>query len=192
MMRDMKERDQQERWELAFGKPKEETPTMINKMPSIKQAIERYGAIDFAAKVWPDQQKWMVMLHVDHLLFPNWKVLGTDHLVSVIYCNGDMAQALKDALHEISARGHGAHLHTFDGCFNIRMVRGSSDRPSTHSYGLGLDINASENPLGSTAGGLYDHPEIVKCFKAQGFDWGGEFKHRKDPMHFSWGWEHTS
>lgn len=165
---------------------------MINKMPTLQQAIQRYGHIDFAARVWPDQQKWMTMLHIDPTAFPNWKVIGTDHPVHAIYCNIDMAPALREALEQVRARGHGGLLKSFDGCFNIRMVRGSSGKPSLHSYGLAIDINAHDNELGQTTGGFYDQPDFVKCFTAQEFDWGGNFKQRKDPMHFSFGWEHST
>lgn len=161
-------------------------------MPTLKQAIEKYGAIDFAAKWWPRQADFMVMLDISHMLLPNFKVTGTDHRAQHIYCNIDMAQPLRQALHEIEARGHGAKLLSYDGCLNIRMVRGSAGRPSAHAYGLAIDLNAHDNPLGSTHGGFFDEPEIVKCFKANGFDWGGDFKGRKDPMHFSYCWEHSA
>jgi hypothetical protein len=28
------------------------------------------------------------------------------------------------------------------------------------------------------------HPAVIAAFAAQGFEWGGAWKRRKDPMHF--------
>lgn len=150
------------------------------------QALKRYGAIDFASRQWPQKATWMGMVQVPKGWFPNWKVLDTKHPVQNIYCNKDIHVPLLQALKAIYDGGLGEHLKTFDGCFNIRMVRGSSASPSCHSYGLALDINAATNGLGKVP---TLHKGIVKAFKDAGFDWGGDFKKRKDGMHFSYGWE---
>ncbi len=39
-------------------------------------------------------------------------------------------------------------IKTYDGCFNIRKVRGGN-RPSLHAWGLAIDLNAGQFPLGS-------------------------------------------
>jgi hypothetical protein len=98
-----------------------------------------------------------------------------------------MIPAFTNALSALANCGMSGELETMDGCFNIRMVRGDFVM-SAHSYGLAIDINAAKNKLGQTSGGFFDLPEFVKCFKDQGFDWGGEFT-RPDPMHFSYCWE---
>lgn len=159
------------------------------KMTTRAAAIARYGRIDFASKHWEHQSLWMEMFDVDQTKFPNWHVLDTKHVVDFIFCNKDIHAPLKAALDAVAAHNLGGLLKTFDGCFNIRMVRGTNNSPSAHAYGLALDINASENGLGQTKGGFYDHPDFVKCFKDAGFDWGGDFHSRKDPMHFSYCWE---
>lgn len=70
-------------------------------------------------------------------------------------------------------------LKTFDGCFNIRKIRGGSQL-SMHSWGIAVDHNASTNRLGS----LGDiSRSVVNCFIMAGFTWGGNFN-RLDPMHF--------
>lgn len=153
------------------------------------EAVERYGEIDFASRHWPEQSEWITMLKIPQGVFPHWKVLDTDLPVRRIACNKDMAQKLEYALENVVYIGLADLLLTFDGCFNIRMVRGSTKHFSAHSYGLAIDLNARQNPLGARSGGFYRYPDFVNCFKAQGFTWGGDFHNRKDPMHFSYSWE---
>lgn len=159
------------------------------KVKTRSEAIERYGWIDFSSRYWPAKGKWLVPLAIPKGWFPNWKVLDTDHPVEVIYCNSDMKEPLENALKSVHSKGLGHILKTYDGCLAIRMVRGSNTHFSAHSYGLAIDLNARWNGLGSTQGGFFDHPEFVKCFKDEGLTWGGDFRSRKDAMHFSYCWE---
>lgn len=84
---------------------------------------------------------------------------------------------------EIAARGLSQEIYSYDGCFNWRKVTGGTLR-SLHSYAIAIDIDYNGNELGNT------HPTIdlgvVKIFKQYGFFWGGDFKSRKDPMHFEY------
>ncbi len=153
---------------------------------SFEDAEKRYGKIDIAKKLWPDESKFMkVLVLPDDLQFPNWINSLTGKPVTKLYCNADMGPALCAALYHIKERNFEAELKTFDGLFNMRMVRGTIDRPSTHAYGLAIDLNAKENPLG---GPIALTPGFVECFLDAGFTWGGNFK-RIDGQHFSWGWE---
>lgn len=96
-----------------------------------------------------------------------------------IYCNKDLVKPLEQAFKNLIERGFVNELKTWDGCFNIRPMRGSTI-PSLHSWGIAVDVNAFENGLGKT-------PKLssrfVKCFADAGFDWGGDWA-RKDGMHF--------
>lgn len=160
-----------------------------NKQTSRDAVVAHYGHIDFHSQQWPEKNKWMGMLQIPPSWFPKWIVGETTHPVNAIYANKDIHGPLLAALQHVHDQGLGDLLHTYDGCFNIRMVRGSNSSFSAHSYGLALDLNCNENPLGATHGGFYKHPEFVKCFTDQGFAWGGNFHSRKDPMHFSYCWE---
>jgi hypothetical protein len=155
-----------------------------------EQAVERYGHIDFASKHWPKESEWIKLAVIPTDWFKHWTVLDTDLPVRVIACNADIKVPLMTALFNVKEQGLGDLLQTFDGCYNVRMVRGSNTLFSAHSYGLAFDLNASANPLGMTQHGFYDHLDLVKCFTDQGFHWGGNWSGRKDPMHFSFaGWE---
>lgn len=113
-----------------------------------------------------------------------------------IYCNKDLIDPLCAAFCELVKTGLVSELKTWDGCFNIRVIRGYEKKyvqllkagkkeeamrlMSIHSWALAVDMNAFENQL-NTPGKL--SKEFTKCFTDNGFDWGGKFK-RPDPMHF--------
>ncbi len=160
---------------------------MSLKCNSRDAVIKRFGPIDFSSAVWPMKDVWMKMYEVPVGRFPNWKVGGTEMLVRHIYLNRDILEPLDAALKNIINQGLAGELKTFDGCFNIRMVRGRNDLFSAHSYGLAMDFNAALNPLGGESTWT---PAFVKCFTDSGFDWGGNFSGRKDPMHVSFCFEH--
>ena len=69
--------------------------------------------------------------------------------------------------------------------FNFRMVRGTTDKLSNHASGTAIDLNASRHPLGQV--GTFE-PGKVPMLRALahkwGLIWGGDFKSRKDEMHF--------
>lgn len=66
------------------------------------------------------------------------------------------------------------------GCFNIRRIAGSNSW-SNHSWACAVDLSPTTNGFNakSTLATL-----VVTAFKNQGFFWGGDYKGRKDPMHF--------
>lgn len=145
----------------------------------------RYGKIDFQKRIWPDEAAWMETMHIDPTVFPNWFVGNTKSPVRRIYCNRDMLKPLSRALKTIENQGLAPLLLSYEGCFNIRMTRGSITHFSAHSYGMAIDLNALDNKLGSTSGGFFKQSALVKCFTDEGFRWGGTYNVRKDPMHFS-------
>lgn len=72
-------------------------------------------------------------------------------------------------------------LSEFGGSYNYRLIRGSSAL-SNHSFGIAIDIAPSGNALGVRKGTMPDF--AVKAFKDQGARWGGDYRGRKDWMHF--------
>lgn len=72
-------------------------------------------------------------------------------------------------------------LDQFGGSFNYRPIRGRSQL-SCHAFGCALDLAPDGNQLGATHGTM---PQwVVDLFKAEGWTWGGDFKNRRDFMHF--------
>jgi len=126
--------------------------------------FKKYGA--------PELQKNMVMWDV-----PTELEIGV--IPKRLYCNKDLVAPLALAFKNLIERGFVTELKTWDGCFNIRKMRGLQSM-SLHSWGIAIDVNAFENGLGQkpklSAG-------FVQCFTDAGFDWGGTWK-RSDGMHF--------
>lgn len=96
-----------------------------------------------------------------------------------IYCNKDMVLPLGLAFKNLIDRKCVGELVTWDGCFNIRKMRGLESM-SLHSWGVAIDVNAATNGLGKKPN---LSPEFVKCFTDAGFEWGGNWR-RMDGMHF--------
>lgn len=157
----------------------------MNKRPvkTVDEAVQKYGPI--VSGKWPNEFKFM-----DVLPMPDWfqaQVLGLDGKpCKRVYMNKDMHGAFLEALNNIKTRGLEHELKTFDGCFNIRFVRGTTDKPSAHTYGLAVDLNAGENPLG---GPVVFSQELLQCFRDAGFTCGADFHSRVDGQHVSFCWE---
>jgi len=69
------------------------------------------------------------------------------------------------------------------GSYSYRNARGLS-RLSEHAYGRAIDINSTQNPMGSS---LHTNmpKNIARVAANLGLVWGGTWHSRKDPMHFS-------
>lgn len=145
--------------------------------------LARYRYGDIVDGTWGGEINWCRVLQVPPDIAQYLINVATGHPTERIYCNRDFAPLLLIAFSNLLFRGCERELHTFDGCFSIRDIRGLPGRTSAHSYGIAIDLNAKENPLG---GDSKFSPEFVKCFTDAGMSWGGTFE-RKDPMHFSMG-----
>jgi hypothetical protein len=142
-----------------------------------EDAAKRYGAI--VNGKWADESKHCVVLHVPEEISEFLVNTRSYNHCTKIYCNRDMAPALSAVFADIIVHDLQDVLRTFDGCFEVRMVRGA-DRLSWHSYALAVDFDAKWNRLGDKSGEM--DMRIVEIFKKHGFIWGGDFN-RIDKMH---------
>jgi hypothetical protein len=68
-------------------------------------------------------------------------------------------------------------------CF--RQVRGSTDNLSNHSSGTAIDLNATQHPLGKAGTFPAEKVPMIRALaKKYGLLWGGDYRNRKDEMHF--------
>jgi hypothetical protein len=77
-------------------------------------------------------------------------------------------------------------IQNYGGSYVVRLIRGSSHRLSSHSWGTAFDINTDTNGLGKIPPHVGDNGcvrELVQIANAYGFYWGGHFS-RPDGMHF--------
>lgn len=119
---------------------------------------------------------------------PPFQMYYDGHPIKTITVNKKIATAMLTILTEVSdACGHdqkkidATGISAWGGCYNDRPIRGSSNI-SNHAFGAAVDIDPAHNPLGAKE---WKMPKVViDAFKRQGFLWGGDYKGRKDPMHF--------
>jgi peptidoglycan hydrolase-like protein with peptidoglycan-binding domain len=68
--------------------------------------------------------------------------------------------------------------------FANRAIRGST-RPSNHSWGLAIDLDAPSNPMTTNPKAAHTIGPYASGLAARyGFRWGGDYTGRKDYMHF--------
>ena len=93
----------------------------------------------------------------------------------------EVAPIIEWLVNQTVVQGYGLHEGECWGFAN-RAIRGT-DRPSNHSWGLAVDLNAPANPMGSSL--VTDMPgSMVELWKARMFRWGGDYNGRKDAMHY--------
>lgn len=136
-----------------------------------------YG--DFGRKDW--QAKYLTRIATPFQMY------YAKHPIASLLVNRKCATAMLAAFVEIYDRcGHdqakvdATGASDFGGCFNIRRIASSSNW-SNHSWACAIDLSPGTNGFnmkGTLAG------VVIAAFKAQGFRWGGDYKGRKDPMHF--------
>jgi len=122
-------------------------------------------------------------LHIDpgwistHLETKTVPLLGSET------CNVAFFPALIGAMEQLQREGLGSLVHSNAGCYNPELLAATPTAPPAfHAYGAAIDINAPENPFGSTP--TQDH-RLVKVMKDWGFNWGGDFL-VPDGMHFEY------
>lgn len=150
------------------------------------QAIcDTFGDIrDYVAEDGGLSPRW-VAEHITTAVLPFAIALAWDTSKSVraIGCHRLIAPLIEEVFREIAARRLQAAVRTFGGGYSYRPKRGAL-KPSTHSWGIALDINPTTNAMG-TAGDM--DLRLVTLLEAFGFLWGGRWSGRgKDPMHFQY------
>ena len=106
----------------------------------------------------------------------------------VIYINKVFKDMLFNSLAAVQAAGLQGEIHSFDGCYNDRDVRGASSL-SAHSYAYAVDLNASTNgmvvnPTPAQRLGTWTQG-FIDAMTSSGIFFGGNFETRADPMHYS-------
>lgn len=132
------------------------------------QCKAKYGAPDIHF-----ERKWMILWDV-----PTELEIGV--IPKRLYCNKELVEPLTQAFRNLIERGCVQELKTWDGCFNVRKMRGLNSM-SIHSWGIAIDLNAAWNGLGKKP---TLSKAFVKCFTDAGFEWGGNWQSRVDGMHF--------
>jgi hypothetical protein len=151
-----------------------------------RQELEsRYGKIirsDSGRLVWPNETHWMRTIAIPKC---------AHHIVNsasgkpwqTVYINADAMRPLIDVIELLHVRDLLKEIKTFDGCFSVRYVRGREGIPSLHCYGIAIDLNAEEMPLGSPSKWS---EKFIRTWKEKGWQCGKDFATRIDAQHFQY------
>jgi hypothetical protein len=120
------------------------------------------------------EQKWLVIWEIKDQFpwFPKISICIHKHFRPM----------LEAALTELLVMNLHVEIKSVQESFKVRMITGSTGVLSVHSWGVALDMNAEQNPLGSSGTWSPAFLEVMRKHKiCCGQDWEG----RKDPMHFA-------
>ena len=113
----------------------------------------------------------------------SYPVNGTDLKLRCASSVGPLLAAFAAEFHELIEPIDKGTLD--DWGYAFRMVRGSTDRLSCHSSGTAIDLNATKHPLGAIGTFAADKVPMLRALaKKYGLTWGGDYRNRKDEMHF--------
>lgn len=69
--------------------------------------------------------------------------------------------------------------------YAFRDIRGMTGKLSNHSSGTAIDLNAPKHPLGKIGTFPAEKVPMIRALaKKYGLAWGGDYRTRKDEMHF--------
>lgn len=148
------------------------------------EVVKTFGRHELGVDGRPTRRWEMQNLALFDLPYPmdNAYVPGITRTISKIYCHRLVGPKFQLAFQSILNAGLEQEALEYGGCYVYRPIRGS-DRLSMHAWGIAIDINPKQNPLGQD-GSM--HPGVVQAFESAGFFWGRNFKGRKDPMHYQY------
>ena len=119
----------------------------------------------------------------DAIKIKSYPVKGTDRKLRCAESVGPLLAAFAAEFHElIEPIDEGAFD---DWGYAYRMVRGDQTKLSCHSSGTAIDLNATRHPLGKVDTFPAEKVPMIRALaKKYGLKWGGDFRSRKDDMHF--------
>lgn len=130
------------------------------------------------------ERKFMTVFFYPETVQKNIPVLGKS-----IYCNINFTDIYTKFLLLLIERNLHNEIKTNDECYNVRNIRGTVNTISIHSFGMAVDLNAKDNPIGmdretAVKEGLTPFTsEFIQTSLDTGLIAGYNFG-RKDGMHF--------
>jgi hypothetical protein len=113
-----------------------------------------------------------------HIIEASIPVLGT------VRCHRAIVDDLRAAIEEVVAADLEEHLapRRYGGCHYARRIHPDTDRLSSHSWGIAIDINVDLDHPGL---GPVPPDAMIEIFARHGFRWGGDFT-QPDNHHYEW------
>ena len=126
---------------------------------------------------------WPASKEVESIRIKSYAIKGSTIKLRCAYFAAPLLVAFAESFHELIEPIDEGTLDDWGYCF--RQVRGSTENLSNHSSGTAIDLNATQHPLGKV--GTFPNekvPMIRALAKKYGLIWGGDYRNRKDEMHF--------
>lgn len=150
---------------------------MLLKTPvGLDEIIETFGRLDDDSQ----RNSQFEAAHITLFELP-YPLIYADASVTRARCHRLLVQNFQKVFFDLKEAGLANQFKNYGGIYARRQIRGQSAHPSTHSWGIAIDLEPDKYPLGSTK---RFPDQVVRIFAAAGFFYGGDFKSRKDPMHF--------
>jgi len=109
------------------------------------------------------------------------KLSWADTEVTKLACHKLLEDVFTDVFEALFAKNLWSYIKTTGGIYEPRTVT-SSQKTSTHAWGIAIDLNPLENPLGAKP---KMNERVILVFEDRGFVWGGDWS-RPDGMHFQY------
>jgi len=125
---------------------------------------------------------WPASKDVESIRIKSYAIKGSKVKLRCAYFAAPLLVAFAEQFHElIEPIDDGKD----DWGYCYRDVRGVPGKLSNHSSGTAIDLNATKHPLGKAGTFPAEKvPMIQALTKKYGLAWGGDYKHRLDPMHW--------
>jgi len=129
------------------------------------------------------QNGWPVSKDAEALGIVNKQVPGTNRKLRVAESVAPLLISFaKDFHNQVEPIDEGQHD---DWGYAYREVRGSTLILSNHASGTAIDLNATKHPLGAeNTFNAEQSATIRRLCRKYGLRWGGDYRLRKDEMHF--------
>ena len=138
---------------------------------------------DGSCQMLKSQNDWIASKDAAKIHIVSVPIEGTKIKVRCAKAVAPLIAGLCKEFHELIEPIDEGGLDDWGYCF--RMIRGSTDNLSNHSSGTAVDLNATKHPLGKVGTFPSEKVPMIRALaKKYGMLWGGDFRHRKDEMHF--------
>jgi hypothetical protein len=126
---------------------------------------------------------WPASKDVESIRIKSYPVKGTKIKLRCAYLAAPLLVAFAEDFHELIEEIDGGALDDWGYCY--REVRQVPGKLSNHASGSAIDLNATRHPLGRAGTFPAEKvPMIQALAKKYGLVWGGDYRNRKDEMHF--------
>jgi len=126
---------------------------------------------------------WPASKDAESIRIKSYAIKGSSVKFRCAYFAAPLLVAFAEQFNELIEPIDGGALDDWGYCY--RDVRGVPGKLSNHSSGTAIDLNASKHSLGKAGTFPAEKiPMIQALVKKYGLAWGGDYKDRKDEMHF--------